>query len=195
MQVFTMGKNTYAVLLTRRAQHTQTQTHTQMKRKPKVLYSTLQPMSETSWGSEFGLYLVVGGKGVLGNAAPVTGRRPGPSRMCGTRGLWPAATWSNRSPRAEIRVADGTHQGSTNRPVHSPSSPTTVKQLVIARELQISTPSQSVLGDISPPTQGAAFVRIISLSVPNWPGSYGHSLPGRGFGHARRKPPLPSMRV
>ena len=70
---------------------THTHTHTQMKRKPKVLYSTLQPMSETSWGSEFGLYLVVGGKGVLGNAAPVTGRWPGPSRMCGTRGLWPAA--------------------------------------------------------------------------------------------------------
>ena len=78
MQVFTMGKNTYAVLLTRRAQHTQT--YTQMKRKPKVLYSTLQLMSETSWGSEFGLYLVVGGRAcsVMRHLTKVVG--PIPSR-------------------------------------------------------------------------------------------------------------------
>ena len=91
MQVFTMCKNTYAVLLTRWAQHTQT--HTQMKRKPKVLHSTLQPMSETSWGSEFGLYLVVGGKGVFRDAAPDKGRWSDPPSHVGDSRLVPEFGW------------------------------------------------------------------------------------------------------
>ena len=95
-----------------------------------------------------------------------------------------AAAWSNRSPRAEIRVAEGTLQGSTNRPVHSASSLTTVNQLVIAQELQISTPSQSMLGDLSPPTRGGALVRIISLSVPHWPTAAPH--PGGAVVPVRR---------
>ena len=67
-------------------------------------------------------------------------------------GLVAAAAWSNRSSGAEIRVADGTHQGSTNRLVHSLSSPTTVNQLVTTQVLQISQRQRqrqpSLLGDI-----------------------------------------------
>ena len=49
--IFTMSKNTYSDLLTRRA-HTQTHTH-KMKRNPVFIGPSL-PWRETSWGSEFG---------------------------------------------------------------------------------------------------------------------------------------------
>ena len=100
-----------------------TQSHTQKEKKPRSLYWTLQPMRETSWGSEFGW-------------APVGRRRSQPHVW--DSWLVAAAVWSNRSSGAEIRVTDGTHQGSTNRLVHSLSSPTTVNQLVTTQVLQIS---------------------------------------------------------
>ena len=88
------------------------------------------------------------------------------------------SAWSNRSSGAEIRVADGTHQGSTNRLVQSLSSPTTVNQLVTTQVLQISQRHANdndnpvcsgIYIYISPPTQGGALARIISLSMPHWP--------------------------
>ena len=64
-------------------------------------------MRETSWGSEFGW-------------APVGHRRTQPHVW--DSWLVAAAAWSNRSAGAEMRVVDGTHQGSMNRVVHSLSS-------------------------------------------------------------------------
>ena len=143
------------------------QSHTQKEKKPRSFYWTLQPMRETSWGSEFGW-------------EPVGRRRSQPHVW--DSWLVAAAVWCNRSSGAEIRVADGTHQGSTNRLARSLSSPTTVNQLATTQAPQICQrqrrrpTTESRRGYISPPTRGGALAKIISLSVPHWPTATPHIL-------------------
>ena len=67
------------------------QTHTHTQKEKKLRSSLLDPPAderETSWESESGWVPGLRRKGVLHAAAPANGRRPGPSRTWGTRGLW-----------------------------------------------------------------------------------------------------------
>ena len=110
-----------------------------------------------------------------------------------------AAAWSNRSFRAEIRVVDGTYQGSTNRLVHSLSSPTTVNQLVTTQVLQISQrqrqrPHNRVCSGIYISSHTGRGHGKNHLAVrPSL--AYGRTLPGRSRGPCSETPYSPRGHV
>jgi len=126
-----------------------TRSHTHTKRKEtRSFYWTLQPMRETSWGSEFGWHLWV---------------IKDPSRTCGTRG----------SCRPVWRIVGFTKQARTPRNSHREQTASKPDQppLKLFQTHANSRPHTSScterLRDISPPTRGGALARIISLSVPH----------------------------
>ena len=83
--IFTMSKNTYSDLLTRRAHM---QTHTQNEKKPRVFIGPSQPWTETSWVSGFSGVPDRQRKVVLRNVASDKGRWSSPQSHVGTRGSW-----------------------------------------------------------------------------------------------------------